>query len=65
LRFETTRSLVERAKSRGELPAATQPRFVLELIGGPIWLRTIIVGEPADNAFLDRVVDAALRGIAA
>jgi AcrR family transcriptional regulator len=62
-RFEATRVLVERAKVRGELPATTDPRFVVELVGGPIWFRTFVVGARANDAFVERVVNAALGGI--
>jgi hypothetical protein len=62
-RFEATRILVDRAKKRGELPAATDPIFVIELVGGPIWFRTFIVGRRADDLFLDRVVGAVLEGL--
>jgi AcrR family transcriptional regulator len=59
-RFEATRIIVERAMTRGELPASADPRFTIELVGGPIWFRTFVVGTRADDDFVDRVVDAAL-----
>jgi AcrR family transcriptional regulator len=62
-RFEATRIIVDRAITRGELLASTDPRFVIELVGGPIWFRTFVVGTRADDDFVDRVVDAALGGI--
>jgi AcrR family transcriptional regulator len=63
-RFEAARILVERAQARNELPASTDPVFVIELVGGPIWFRTLVVGRRADDHFLDRVVDTAVKGLA-
>jgi AcrR family transcriptional regulator len=63
-RFEASRIIVERAKARGELPASTDPIFVIELVGGPIWFRTFVVGKRADDDFVDTVVDAVLGGLA-
>ena len=62
-RLEATRVLVERAIARGELAAATEPAFVIELVGGPLWFRTFVVARPADDDYVDRVVDAALGGL--
>ncbi|MGH7788059.1 MAG: TetR/AcrR family transcriptional regulator C-terminal ligand-binding domain-containing protein [Candidatus Binatia bacterium] len=62
-RFEATRSMVERAIARGELPACADSRLAIELVGGPIWFRTFVVGTRADDHFVDRVVDAALGAL--
>jgi AcrR family transcriptional regulator len=62
-RFEATRVIGESAMARGELPASTDPLFLIELVGGPIWFRTFVVGKRVDDDFVDRVVDAALGGV--
>lgn len=60
---EATHVIVDRAIARGELPAGTDPAFVIELVGGPLWFRTFVVGKPADDEYVDRVVDALLGGL--
>jgi AcrR family transcriptional regulator len=62
-RFAATRVIVERAIERDEIPKRTNPRFVVEALGGPIWFRVFVVSEPADNAFLYRLVDAVIAGL--
>lgn len=62
-RFTATRELVERAIARGEVPAHTDPRFVIEAVGGPIWFRTFVLAERADDDFLDRLVAAVVAGV--
>lgn len=62
-RFAATRGIVERAIARGELPGSTDPRFVIEALGGPIWFRTFVVAEDCDDRFVDRVVDSVIAGL--
>ncbi|MGH7337308.1 MAG: TetR-like C-terminal domain-containing protein, partial [Myxococcota bacterium] len=62
-RFAATGAIVERAISRGELPRGTDHRFVIESLGGPIWFRTLVVGEGAGDRFVDRLVDAVIAGL--
>lgn len=62
-RVEATRVVVERAIARGELPAETEPVLMIELIGGPIWFRTFVLGQKVNDAFVDRVVEAAMTGL--
>lgn len=44
-RFEVSGQLVERAIERGELPAGTSPRQVLELASSPLFFRSVVTGE--------------------
>jgi AcrR family transcriptional regulator len=57
--------IVERAIARGEVPAGTDPRQVIEAVLGPLHLRLLLTGEPVDRAFLERVVDIVVDGAAA
>jgi AcrR family transcriptional regulator len=56
--------IVEQAIERGEVPADTQPRQVVESVLGPIHLRLLLTGEPINDAFLSAVVDVVVDGIA-
>jgi AcrR family transcriptional regulator len=62
-RLEASRVLAERAIARGELAPGTDPSFLIEAVGGPIWFRIFVMGRRADDAFVDRVVDAVARGL--
>lgn len=62
-RFDATRTIIDRAIKRGEVPRATDARFVIEAVGGPIWFRTFVVGRLVDDRYLDRVVDTVLGGL--
>jgi AcrR family transcriptional regulator len=55
-RVALTAPIVERAIERGELPADTDPRLVIEALVGPIWFRLLLTGEPIENAFLSALV---------
>jgi AcrR family transcriptional regulator len=55
-RVALTAPIVERAIGRGELPADTDPRLVIEALVGPIWFRLLLTGEPIENAFLSALV---------
>jgi AcrR family transcriptional regulator len=57
-------AIVERAIERGELPADTDPRLVIESVLGPIHLRLLLTGKPVDDAFLEHIVAVVVRGVA-
>ncbi|PZG01822.1 TetR/AcrR family transcriptional regulator [Nonomuraea aridisoli] len=61
-RFKVSRVIFERALERGELPAGTDPDFLLEMISGPLYFHWLMLGHPLDDAFLDRVADFILHG---
>ncbi|MEU8631726.1 TetR/AcrR family transcriptional regulator [Amycolatopsis sp. NPDC048633] len=48
---------VARAVGRGEIE---RPEFVADLFLGPLFYRRLLSREPLDEAFIERVVDAAL-----
>jgi AcrR family transcriptional regulator len=49
--------LVERAAARGELSASVDPHILDEIVGGIIFLRLIVTGEPVDAEFITHLVD--------
>lgn len=61
-RFTTSGQLVERATKRGELPAGTNPRQLLELACSPLFFRSIVTGE---NLTKGEITEIARRAILA
>ncbi|MDP4503155.1 TetR/AcrR family transcriptional regulator [Nonomuraea turcica] len=61
-RFKVSGALFERAIERGELPADTDPDFLLEMISGPLYFHWLMLGHPLDDDFLERVADFILHG---
>ena len=62
-RFARTAAIVERSVGRGELPADTDPRLVIELVVAAVWFRSIVTRAPVDDHFVDTVVDVVLAGL--
>jgi hypothetical protein len=62
-RREETRTVIERAVARGELPADVDAELALDLLAAPIFYRTLISGDPVDDAFIDRLVPTVLAGL--
>ena len=60
-----TRRLLQRAIERGELPPDTDVAVMGSMLVGPIFHRLMITQEPLDDAFVDSLVDALLRGFGA
>lgn len=56
---------VHRAADRGDLRDGIDPELVIELVSGPIFYRKLFTATPADDAYVERVVDAVLRGVLA
>lgn len=54
-RFGLTTVIVDRAIARGELPAGTDGRLVIESLIGPLYVRLLLTGEPVDRAYAERV----------
>jgi AcrR family transcriptional regulator len=61
-RRSTSRVIVERGVERGELPAGTDPEWVLDIAVAPIWLHALVWRRDvvADWTYLERLVDSAL-----
>jgi AcrR family transcriptional regulator len=60
-----TRKLLQRAVDRGELPPDADVAVMGSMLVGPIFHRLMITQEPVDDAFVDKLVDALLRGFGA
>lgn len=63
-RFDLARVIVERATSRGELPADVDPAMALELLIAPLHFRALLTRQPVDGQLAGQVVDLLLKGIA-
>ncbi len=60
-----TRQVLRRAVERGELPSDTDVAVMSSMLVGPIFHRLLITQEPLNDAFVDALVDALLRGFGA
>jgi len=60
-----TRAVLRRAVQRGELPDDTDIGVMSSMLVGPIFHRLMITQEPLNDAFVDALVDALLRGFGA
>jgi AcrR family transcriptional regulator len=57
------REAVVRGVERGELPPCADVDMVLDLLGGVVFYRELVSGNPADDAYVGRVVDTVLAGV--
>jgi hypothetical protein len=60
-----TREVLRRGIDRGELPSDTDVAVMSSMLVGPIFHRLMITQEPMNEAFVDALVDALLRGFGA
>ena len=60
-----TRTVLELAQLRGELPADLDLDFAVTLVIGPLIYRKVILREPVTAPFVAAVVDATLRALGA
>jgi AcrR family transcriptional regulator len=60
-----TRQVLRRGIDRGELPPDTDVAVMSSMLVGPIFHRLMITQEPMNEAFVDALVDALLRGFGA
>lgn len=56
--------IVTRARKRGELTSAADAELLLDLIAGAVQFRQLVAEKPITPAYLTKITDAALRGIA-
>jgi len=59
-RFAMAGELVRRGIDRGELPADTDPDFLIEALIAPLYLRLLVTTQPLTTRYADRVVDSVL-----
>jgi len=64
-RRAVSRTLVDRALDRGELPADCDADLLLELVAGPLLYRSMITGGSLERPYVTTLVDAALRAVGA
>ena len=57
--------MLRRAIERGEIPPDTDLEIAQDLIGGPLYLRGIILGEEFPPGYAERLTDAVLRSLGA
>ncbi|WP_066907098.1 TetR/AcrR family transcriptional regulator [Millisia brevis] len=59
-RFRRTGVIVERAVERGEVPATTDIRALLEQVCAPVYFRVLVTGEPITAADISTYVERAI-----
>ena len=59
------REAVQRGVDRGELPPDTDVELLLDVLGGTVFYREMVSGEPADEPFVERLVDRLLASFGA
>jgi AcrR family transcriptional regulator len=58
-------AMLRRAVERGELPADVDVDLALDLLAGPLYLRTVAASGPLDDTYAERLTDAFLRAVGA
>lgn len=64
-RFSLAGALVRHGIDRGELPAGTDPDFLIESLIAPLYLRLLVTTQPLTTEYADRIVDSVLAMAAA
>jgi AcrR family transcriptional regulator len=59
-RRDRPRLALARGVERGELPPDTDIELLLDVLGGSVFYRVLVSGEPGDEAFAKRLVDLVL-----
>jgi len=62
-RYVATRTIIDRAIDRHELAADTDHQLALELLVAPLHFRALLIRQPIDEGWIDRMVDTLLRGL--
>ncbi len=60
-RFASSKVIVERAIGRGELPADTCARHLVECAAAPLFYRTLVTGEAISNEDIQRIARQTCR----
>ena len=58
-------AVVHRGIARGELRSDADVELVVDLVAGPLFYRILVNGDPPDDTYVDRQVDAVLRAFEA
>jgi AcrR family transcriptional regulator len=56
-RLELDRTILRRARERGEIEPDVNDRPVVEALLGPLYFRLLVTGEPLNDGFIEGVVD--------
>ncbi len=56
-------AMVERGIARGEIPPATDPSLVADLVAGPVIRRLLTFGDKIGGHYVDAVLDIVLAGL--
>ena len=56
-RLDLDRTILDRARDRGEIGPEALHRPLIEALLGPLYFRLLVTGEPLDDAFVEGVVD--------
>jgi hypothetical protein len=59
-RRQRPRAVVIRGIERGQLRPDTDVELLLDLLGGTVFYRELVSGEPADEEFVGRLLDVVL-----
>jgi AcrR family transcriptional regulator len=62
VRRETVRQVIKRGIARGDLRKTLDVDLAIDLLSGPLVLRTLVTGGPVDDTVSDRTVDMLLKG---
>jgi hypothetical protein len=63
-RFDAAAAIINRAVTRAEVPAGTDPHELLEFLVAPAYFRVLLTGEPLDAGFIETAVKRATRAFA-
>ncbi len=63
-RYDVTRVIVDRAIDRHELTADTDHQLALELLVAPLHFRALLIRQPIEEDWIERMVDTLLHGLA-
>jgi AcrR family transcriptional regulator len=62
-RFGQSATIIARAQERGEISSAVDAPLVIEMLVAPLYLRSLVTGEPLDDDFAERLVDLVTRAV--
>jgi Tetracyclin repressor-like, C-terminal domain len=63
-RYHATHTIIDHAIDRHELATDTDHQLALELLVAPLHFRALLTRQPIDEGWIERMVDALLRGLA-
>lgn len=61
-RFRLSREIFVRAVERGDLPAGTDPDFLVQAAAGPLYFRWLMLGHPLTDDFLRHTAALVIAG---